>query len=82
MTPPTPPPVPFVLFYTLVAVVLSIMTSAPTPDPSSINWLAVFFAATTFYSEILAAVPSIKSNAIYQQIGVFVTTVAKILRVL
>lgn len=46
----------------------------------SINWIALFFALTTFYSEGLAAIPAIKANAIYQQVGQVLNLLAKILR--
>lgn len=79
MNRPTPPPAWIPLFGGMLAVVASIVSSAQ-DNPNAINWLAIFFAVTTFYSEILAAVPAIRSNAIYQQIGVVLNTIARMLR--
>jgi hypothetical protein len=65
----------------LVVVFLPVATFAAVVAPSdAVNWLALFFAFTTFYSEVLAAIPSIKANAIYQQVGQVLNVIAKILR--
>jgi hypothetical protein len=63
----------------MIAVVSSIAVPPQGQSPA-INWLAIFFAITTFYSEILAAVPTLRSNAIYQQIGALLNTAARMLR--
>jgi len=55
-------------------------TLASTLPTDPIQWLALFFAFTTFYSEILAAIPSARSNAIYQQIGSVLKVVANLLK--
>jgi hypothetical protein len=66
---------------TLVAVTLPVATAiAANTSTESINWLVLFFAFTTFYSEGLAAIPAIKANAIYQQIGQVLNFLAKMLR--
>jgi hypothetical protein len=66
---------------TLVAVTLPVATAiAANTSTESINWLVLFFAFTTFYSEGLAAIPAIKANAIYQQIGQVLNLLAKALR--
>ena len=66
---------------TLVAVTLPVATAiAANTSTESINWLVLFFAFTTFYSEGLAAIPAIKANAIYQQIGQVLNLLSKALR--
>jgi len=62
----------------LVAVCIPLAASAATTD--TINWLVLFFAFTTFYSEGLAAIPAIKANAIYQQIGQLLSVITMLLR--
>jgi hypothetical protein len=65
----------------LVAVALPVATATAAIAPANAtNWLVLFFAFTTFYSEGLAAIPAVKSNAIYQQIGQVLNVITKILR--
>lgn len=65
----------------LVAVCIPLAASAATTAPTdTINWLVLFFAFTTFYSEGLAAIPAIKANAIYQQIGQLLSVITMLLR--
>jgi uncharacterized protein YccT (UPF0319 family) len=65
----------------LVLVFLPVSVFAATVSPAdTINWLALFFACTTFYSELLAAIPAIKSNAIYQQVGRVLNLLVRVLR--
>jgi hypothetical protein len=65
----------------LVAVALPVATATAALAPTNTtNWLVLFFAFTTFYSEGLAAIPAVKANAIYQQIGQLLNFVAMFLR--
>lgn len=65
----------------LVAVALPAAAAAAVTAPDgTINWLVLFFAFTTFYSEGLAAIPAVKANAIYQQVGQLLNFVAMFLR--
>lgn len=65
----------------LVAVALPVAAATAAIAPSdTVNWLVLFFAFTTFYSEGLAAIPAVKANAIYQQVGQVLNVIAKILR--
>jgi hypothetical protein len=77
MSQPSPPPPWIPLFGGMLAVTASIVSSSQA-DSTAINWLAIFFALTTVYSELLA-VPTLKSNAIYQQIGSLLNTAARML---
>lgn len=62
-----------------VALPVAAATAAIAPTNTT-NWLVLFFAFTTFYSEGLAAIPAIKANAIYQQIGQVLNFIAMFLR--
>jgi hypothetical protein len=62
-----------------VAMPVAAATAAIAPTDAT-NWLVLFFAFTTFYSEGLAAIPAIRANAIYQQIGQVLNFLAKMLR--
>jgi hypothetical protein len=65
----------------LAAVCMPFAAAAAAMAPAdATNWLVLFFAFTTFYSEGLAAIPAIKANAIYQQIGQVLNFVAMFLR--
>ena len=66
---------------TLVAVALPVAAATTAIVPAdATNWLVLFFAFTTFYSEGLAAIPAIKANAIYQQVGQVLSLISEILR--
>jgi hypothetical protein len=65
----------------LAAVCMPVAAATAAIAPANAtNWLVLFFAFTTFYSEGLAAIPAIKANAIYQQIGQVLNFVAMFLR--
>ena len=65
----------------LVGICLPIAAATASIAPSDAsNWIILFFAFTTFYSEGLAAIPAIKANAIYQQIGQLLNFIAVFLR--
>lgn len=71
----------FTVFSVLTAVCLPVAAFAAASAPADpVNWMALFFALTTFYSEGLAAIPAIRANAIYQQIGQLLSFIAMFLR--